>query len=80
MGIITALFLVGAACGGLFFGWLGDRVLVNQTGSREEAWLSDAPGQLFHPYSDQQLIVDSTTPGQITYVSWGGKSVVKRAQ
>ena len=26
MGIITALFLVGAACGGLFFGWLGDRV------------------------------------------------------
>jgi CubicO group peptidase (beta-lactamase class C family) len=58
----------------------GDRVLVNQTGSREEAWLSDAPGQLFHPYSDQQLIVDSTTPGQITYVSWGGKSVVKRAQ
>lgn len=26
MGIITALFLVGAACGGLIFGWLGDRV------------------------------------------------------
>lgn len=26
MGIITALFLVGAACGGLVFGWLGDRV------------------------------------------------------
>ena len=26
MGYITALFLVGAACGGLCFGWLGDRV------------------------------------------------------
>ena len=26
MGIITALFLVGAALGGLIFGWLGDRV------------------------------------------------------
>src|SRR6187549_4287465 len=26
MGIITALFLVGAAMGGIFFGWLGDRV------------------------------------------------------
>jgi MFS family permease len=26
MGIITALFLVGAALGGLVFGWLGDRV------------------------------------------------------
>src|SRR2546427_238108 len=26
MGHITALFLVGAACGGLVFGWLGDRV------------------------------------------------------
>ncbi len=26
MGGITALFLVGAACGGLVFGWLGDRV------------------------------------------------------
>jgi len=26
MGIITALFLLGAACGGLVFGWLGDRV------------------------------------------------------
>jgi MFS family permease len=26
MGYITALFLVGAAGGGLFFGWLGDRV------------------------------------------------------
>jgi len=26
MGRITALFLVGAACGGLTFGWLGDRV------------------------------------------------------
>jgi MFS transporter, SHS family, sialic acid transporter len=26
MGYITALFLVGAACGGLAFGWLGDRV------------------------------------------------------
>lgn len=26
MGIITALFLVGAACGGLVFGWLGDRI------------------------------------------------------
>jgi MFS family permease len=26
MGIITACFLVGAACGGLVFGWLGDRI------------------------------------------------------
>src|SRR5215218_555683 len=26
MGIITALFLLGAALGGLVFGWLGDRV------------------------------------------------------
>lgn len=26
MGYITALFLVGAACGGLIFGWLGDRL------------------------------------------------------
>lgn len=26
MGIITALFLVGAAAGGLVFGWLGDKV------------------------------------------------------
>lgn len=26
MGIITALFLVGAAIGGLVFGWLGDRI------------------------------------------------------
>jgi len=26
MGIITACFLLGAACGGLVFGWLGDRV------------------------------------------------------
>src|SRR6266404_9501280 len=26
MGRITALFLVGAACGGLGFGWLGDRL------------------------------------------------------
>ncbi|MBC7820480.1 MAG: MFS transporter, partial [Planctomycetaceae bacterium] len=26
MGIVTALFLLGAACGGLIFGWLGDRV------------------------------------------------------
>jgi MFS family permease len=26
MGIITALFLLGAAAGGLVFGWLGDRV------------------------------------------------------
>jgi len=26
MGYITAVFLVGAACGGLCFGWLGDRV------------------------------------------------------
>lgn len=26
MGIITALFLVGAALGGLVFGWLGDRI------------------------------------------------------
>src|SRR5438046_1376071 len=25
MGNITALFLVGAACGGFVFGWLGDR-------------------------------------------------------
>src|ERR1700712_5208473 len=25
MGIITALFLLGAAAGGLIFGWLGDR-------------------------------------------------------
>jgi len=26
MGYITALFLLGAACGGLVFGWLGDRL------------------------------------------------------
>jgi MFS family permease len=26
MGIVTALFLVGAALGGLVFGWLGDRI------------------------------------------------------
>src|SRR3977135_3824988 len=26
MGVITALFLVGAALGGLIFGWFGDRV------------------------------------------------------
>ena len=26
MGIITALFLIGAALGGLVFGWLGDRI------------------------------------------------------
>lgn len=26
MGIITACFLVGAACGGVIFGWLGDRI------------------------------------------------------
>lgn len=26
MGYVTALFLLGAACGGLCFGWLGDRV------------------------------------------------------
>src|SRR5262249_16788330 len=26
MGIITAMFLVGAALGGLVFGWLGDKV------------------------------------------------------
>src|SRR5207244_5739629 len=26
MGRITALFLIGAACGGLGFGWLGGRV------------------------------------------------------
>jgi len=26
MGYITALFLVGAACGGVAFGWLGDRL------------------------------------------------------
>ncbi len=25
MGIVTALFLLGAACGGLVFGWIGDR-------------------------------------------------------
>jgi len=25
MGIVTALFLLGAACGGLAFGWIGDR-------------------------------------------------------
>src|SRR6478735_9147642 len=25
MGYITALFLIGAACGGFVFGWLGDR-------------------------------------------------------
>lgn len=25
MGIVTALFLLGAACGGVVFGWLGDR-------------------------------------------------------
>ncbi|MBI4659684.1 MAG: MFS transporter [Verrucomicrobia bacterium] len=26
MGYITALFLIGAACGGIVFGWLGDRI------------------------------------------------------
>jgi MFS transporter, SHS family, sialic acid transporter len=26
MGYITALFLIGAACGGIIFGWLGDRI------------------------------------------------------
>src|SRR4029079_3644541 len=26
MGYITALFLLGAAAGGLVFGWLGDRI------------------------------------------------------
>src|SRR5512136_1383299 len=26
MGVITALFLLGAASGGLVFGWLGDRL------------------------------------------------------
>ena len=26
MGIVTALFLLGAAAGGLVFGWLGDRI------------------------------------------------------
>jgi len=26
MGVITALFLIGAACGGLVFGWFGDRL------------------------------------------------------
>src|SRR5215510_8516032 len=26
MGIITAAFLIGAALGGLVFGWLGDRI------------------------------------------------------
>ena len=26
MGWITALFLIGAACGGLVFGWLGDKI------------------------------------------------------
>src|SRR3954462_948180 len=25
MGYITALFLLGAACGGFLFGWIGDR-------------------------------------------------------
>src|SRR5688572_11398354 len=25
-GVIMAAFLVGAACGGVFFGWLGDRI------------------------------------------------------
>src|ERR671926_334824 len=25
-GYITALFLIGAACGGFFFGWLRDRI------------------------------------------------------
>src|SRR5437667_7551373 len=24
--VVTAAFLVGAACGGVFFGWLGDRI------------------------------------------------------
>src|SRR2546422_10118077 len=26
MGIMTSFFLVGAATGGVFFGWLGDRI------------------------------------------------------
>src|SRR5579863_7641430 len=26
LGIVTALFLVGAATGGVLFGWLGDRI------------------------------------------------------
>src|SRR5262245_30000661 len=26
IGIITAFFLIGAATGGVFFGWLGDRI------------------------------------------------------
>src|SRR5436190_24206902 len=26
MGIVTATFLLGAAAGGLLFGWLGDRI------------------------------------------------------
>jgi MFS transporter, SHS family, sialic acid transporter len=26
LGIVTAVFLVGAALGGVFFGWLGDRI------------------------------------------------------
>jgi MFS family permease len=26
MGYITALFLMGAACGGVWFGWIGDRI------------------------------------------------------
>ena len=26
MGIVTAFFLLGAAAGGLIFGWLGDRI------------------------------------------------------
>ncbi|MEO6036056.1 MAG: MFS transporter [Verrucomicrobiota bacterium] len=26
MGIVTALFLLGAACGGILFGWLGDKI------------------------------------------------------
>ena len=30
MGIITAYFLLGAAAGGLVFGWLGDRIEIGR--------------------------------------------------
>jgi D-alanyl-D-alanine carboxypeptidase len=56
----------------------GERLMVSQTGSQPEAWLSDAPGHLFSPSRDQQIIVDAATPGQITYVSFGSRSYVKR--
>jgi CubicO group peptidase (beta-lactamase class C family) len=58
----------------------GDRVLVRQTGGREEAWLSDAPGHLFSPTSDQQIIVDPAAPGQIKFVSFGATSTIKRVE